>query len=128
MLSIGRSALLSTRWTLVFFSSSSLVDRRELCRRFRDELKYDVISLDYRGFGDSSGEATEAGLVKDVHFVYHWLQTRTNGRRRIYLWGHSLGAAVACQVAAQLSAEQSKHVPLQRIHSLVVQVEPWLVC
>lgn len=116
MPSIGTSVMLMTRFHSL--RNSSVAHRRELCRRFRDELKYDVIAFDYRGFGDSSGEATEAGLVTDAQFVYQWLETRTNARRRIYLWGHSLGSAVAVQVAA----DQSKHLirfPFRRVHSLV---------
>ncbi len=89
----------------------SLTDRRELCKKLRDELKYDVIAFDYRGFGDSSGEPTEAGLMKDTRFIYDWLHRLSNGKRKIYLWGHSLGSAVACQLAARLSDDESTILP-----------------
>lgn len=85
----------------------SLTARRELCNKLRDELKYDVITFDYRGFGDSSGQPTEAGLMKDARFIYNWLDQLNNGQRKIYLWGHSLGSAIACQLAARLSDKQS---------------------
>lgn len=85
----------------------SLNTRRELCKKLRDELKYDVITFDYRGFGDSSGEPTEVGLMKDARFIYDWLHRLSNGQRKIYLWGHSLGSAVACQLAARLSDGES---------------------
>ena len=78
-----------------------------MCQRLRDELKYDVITFDYRGFGDSTGEPTEYGLVKDARFIYDWLDKLSNGQRKIYLWGHSLGSAVACQLAARLSDDKS---------------------
>ena len=88
-------------------SSRSFVNRRALCEKLRTELKYDVFSFDYRGFGDSTGEPTEEGLIKDARHVYDWLQRMTDGRRRIYIWGQSLGSAVACQLAARLSDDES---------------------
>ena len=88
-------------------SSRSLPNRRALCEKLRRELKYDVFTLDYRGFGDSTGEPTEDGLIKDARFVYDWLQRMTDGRRKIYIWGQSLGSAVACQLAARLSDDES---------------------
>ena len=88
---------------------SSLFNRRVLCEKLRNELKYDVFSIDYRGFGDSTGEPTEEGILEDVHFVYNWLQNITQHQRKIYIWGHSLGSAIACQLAARLSNEQSIH-------------------
>jgi pimeloyl-ACP methyl ester carboxylesterase len=89
-----------------------LITRRGLCKRLRDELKYDVISFDYRGFGDSTGQPTEAGLVKDARFIYDWLHKLNNGQRKIYLWGHSLGTAVACQLAARLSDDESMNTSI----------------
>lgn len=88
----------------------SLFNRRGLCKRLRDELKYDVFSFDYRGFGDSTGEPSEQGLVKDARAVYDWIYHRTAGRRKIYIWGQSLGSAVACQLAARLSDDESKSI------------------
>ncbi len=106
MLLIGRRKWI-VYWKLNIFLSRSLITRRELCKKLRDELKYDVITFDYRGFGDSSGEPTEIGLMKDARFIYEWLYRLSNGQRKIYLWGHSLGSAIACQLAARLSDDES---------------------
>lgn len=77
------------------------------CSKLRDELKYDVFALDYRGFGDSTGEPMEEGLVRDARYLYDWLHNANNGTRKIYIWGQSLGSAVACQLAARLSDDES---------------------
>ncbi|CAF1001845.1 unnamed protein product [Adineta ricciae] len=86
----------------------SLFNRRGTCGKLRRELKYDVFMFDYRGFGDSTGSPTEEGLIQDARYVYDWLHNMTNGQRKIYLWGQSLGSAVACQLAARLSDDESK--------------------
>lgn len=69
-----------------------------------------MFAPDYRGFGDSTGEPTEKGLVKDVLFLYNWLQKLTDGQRPIYLWGHSLGTAIATQVAKHISIPDSNKI------------------
>lgn len=102
---IGNEEERSMEVRMSFFRS--FVNRRALCEKLRTELKYDVFSFDYRGFGDSTGEPTEEGLVKDARYVYDWLHRMTDGRRRIYIWGQSLGSAVACQLAARLSDDES---------------------
>jgi len=86
----------------------SFYTRPKLCTKLREELKYDIFSLDYRGFGDSTGDPTEEGLIRDARYIYDWLHNATNGRRKIYLWGQSLGSSVACQLAARLSNDESK--------------------
>ncbi len=85
------------------------------CKKLREELKYDVFVFDYRGFGDSTGEPTEKGLIRDARYVYDWLHNITNGQRRIYIWGQSLGSAVACQLAARLSDDESRRFHLDNI-------------
>lgn len=86
---------------------SAFFNRVRTCSKLREELKYDVFALDYRGFGDSTGEPTEEGLVRDARYLYDWLHNISNGQRKIYIWGQSLGSAVACQLAARLSDDES---------------------
>lgn len=102
---IGKT-LVSVRLTSSMRICSALTHRRELCQRLRNELKYDVIAFDYRGFADSTGESTEKDLVKDAKFIYDWLQKLNNHQRKIYLWGHAFGSAVASQLAAELSQHE----------------------
>lgn len=61
---------------------------------------YHVLSLDYRGFGDSSGEPSEAGLTTDALHLYRWAK-RHSGGGLVSLWGHSLGTGVATNTAVK---------------------------
>ncbi|XP_059373705.1 lysophosphatidylserine lipase ABHD12-like [Carassius carassius] len=67
---------------------------------------YHVLVMDYRGFGDSNGEPTEAGLCTDVLHLYHWVKARS-GNSLVCVWGHSLGSGVASTTAVKL-LEQGK--------------------
>jgi len=57
-----------------------------------------VLAIDYRGFGDSSQEVSlcETSVVEDSLAAMQWLHTW--GKKRILVWGHSMGGAIACQV------------------------------
>ncbi len=59
-----------------------------------------LIALSYRGFGGSSGEPSEQGLINDALAAYEFAAARYPARR-IVLWGESLGTAVAIALAAQ---------------------------
>ncbi|XP_023276663.1 protein ABHD12B [Seriola lalandi dorsalis] len=67
---------------------------------------YHVLSLDYRGFGDSSGEPSEAGLTSDALYLYQWVKQHSRGSL-VCLWGHSLGSGVATNAAAKLQEKGS---------------------
>uniref|UniRef100_A0A8C1SYF7 AB hydrolase-1 domain-containing protein n=1 Tax=Cyprinus carpio TaxID=7962 RepID=A0A8C1SYF7_CYPCA len=67
---------------------------------------YHALVMDYRGFGDSTGEPTEAGLCTDVLYLYHWVKARS-GNSPVCVWGHSLGSGVASTTAVKL-LEQGK--------------------
>uniref|UniRef100_A0A8C7YVK9 AB hydrolase-1 domain-containing protein n=1 Tax=Oryzias sinensis TaxID=183150 RepID=A0A8C7YVK9_9TELE len=56
---------------------------------------FHVLSLDYRGFGDSSGHPSEAGLTSDALYLQQWVKTRSGGSP-VCLWGHSLGSGSDC--------------------------------
>ncbi|KAK2896619.1 hypothetical protein QQF64_005863 [Cirrhinus molitorella] len=69
-------------------------------------LGYHVLALDYRGFGDSTGEPTEAGLTTDSVYLYHWVKERS-GNSLVCVWGHSIGSGVTTNTAVKL-LEQGK--------------------
>lgn len=62
-----------------------------------------VIAFDYRGFGDSTGFPSEAGVKQDAMFIWNWVQSVSKGRLPVYIWGHSLGSGVAVHLAKELS-------------------------
>ncbi|KAJ0008521.1 hypothetical protein NQD34_015936 [Periophthalmus magnuspinnatus] len=65
---------------------------------------FHVFSLDYRGFGDSSGDPTEEGVTKDALYLYHWVKQHSRGNQ-ICLWGQSLGTGVATNAAVRLQKQ-----------------------
>lgn len=67
---------------------------------------YHVLSLDYRGFGDSTGDPSEAGLTSDTLYLYRWAKTQSRGSL-VCLWGHSLGSGVATNTAVKIQEQGS---------------------
>lgn len=56
----------------------------------------------WRGFEASDGVPSPAALRHDLHAAWRWLRDRGVPAARIELWGYSLGATLAAQVAADL--------------------------
>jgi fermentation-respiration switch protein FrsA (DUF1100 family) len=59
-----------------------------------------LVALSYRGYGGSTGQPTEAGLINDARAAYAFAATRYPAPR-IALWGESLGSGVAVALAAE---------------------------
>ena len=65
----------------------------------------DVLLFDYRGYGDNPGSPTEQSLADDARAVWRYAtQERHVAPERIFLYGESLGGAVATRLAAELCA------------------------
>jgi fermentation-respiration switch protein FrsA (DUF1100 family) len=59
-----------------------------------------LVAVDYRGYGGSSGQPTEAGLAVDAETAYAFAAARYPAAR-IAVWGESLGTGVATALAAK---------------------------
>jgi hypothetical protein len=60
-----------------------------------------LLVVDYPGYGASGGRANEAGIYEAGALAYQALATRPGvDRERIYVYGRSLGSAVATRIAA----------------------------
>ncbi len=64
-------------------------------------LKYEVLMIDYRGYGKSNGEPSEKMLYEDAALVWDWAKGRTD-HKKIVIYGRSLGSAVATHLAADV--------------------------
>jgi len=65
---------------------------------------YNLLLLDYRGYGDSQGKPSEQGLFRDGDAAWVWLKARTEREGLpAYVLGKSLGSGVATYLAATYS-------------------------
>jgi len=94
------------RGTLLFFhgNAGNISHRLESIQIF-SRLGLDVLIVDYRGYGQSTGKPSEQGTYRDAQAAWDYL---TNVRRvapgRIVVFGRSLGGAVGAWLTAQLPA------------------------
>jgi uncharacterized protein len=64
-----------------------------------------LLAFDYRGYGESEGAPSEAGLYRDAEAAYHYLRGELRVQpERIIVFGHSLGSTVAVDLASRAPA------------------------
>lgn len=66
---------------------------------------YEVLALDYRGFGSSSGSPSTANALEDLQELTSWMNT--NRRGPYFLYGHSIGGSLATYYVATRSNQFS---------------------
>jgi uncharacterized protein len=67
------------------------------------QLGLNLLVFDYRGYGESSGRPSENGLYRDAEAAYRYLrEQRDIPPDRIVVFGHSLGSAVAVDLASRV--------------------------
>ena len=94
------------RWNL-----TGHVQRIEQLRRFG----FSVFAIDYRGFGKSDGDLPSEEMVyEDARAGWAWLTLRQPDPARRFIYGHSLGGAVAIDLAAWLSTQAPAAGPQAR--------------
>jgi len=97
----------------------------------RNKYRYDVLIMDYRGYGKSSGPRTEALLYQDAAFIYDYAAQL--GYENIIIQGRSLGSAIATHLAANRDVSQLiLETPMTRIRDVIPVLDflliykPWL--
>lgn len=61
-----------------------------------------MVVLDYRGYGESGGTPTEAGIYRDAEAAWRFLTARSEiDSARIAVYGRSIGSAVALYLATE---------------------------
>jgi len=64
--------------------------------------EYDVIMVDYRGFGKSTGKRSQKAIKHDLQFIYNKIRERVS-EEYIILYGRSMGSGFATKLASMNS-------------------------
>ena len=68
------------------------------------KLGYDILMVDYRGYGKSTGKPVERDLYKDALTVLKWSEDNIKYNKLI-IYGRSLGSAVASNLATAVTPD-----------------------
>ncbi|UJR30901.1 hypothetical protein I4U23_018411 [Adineta vaga] len=94
---------ISSTTTLLYLhgAGGNISHRLEVLRLFYENFHCNILIIDYRGFGKSSGSPTELGLYIDAQTAYDYLIYKQKiSPTNIIVFGTSLGASVAIQLVS----------------------------
>lgn len=104
---VGRSPGDGGLWVLFLHGNASTVASRmnvKHCARLV-EMGVNVLAPEYRGYNGLSGVPTEASVAEDARAAYDYLRTTERvAAERLVIFGWSLGAAIAVDLASQVEA------------------------
>ncbi len=86
---------------------------------------YDILYLDYRGYGKSGGKIEcEKQLISDAQFVYDYLKNRY-AENKIIVCGTSIGTGIAAKIASQNNPSGLiLNSPYYSLKSLIKEIVP----
>lgn len=91
--------------TLVYFhgNAANMGFRLQNAAEMYAQVGINVLMVDYRGYGSSSGTPTEKGLQRDAEAVFSFAHTHTKLKGSpLVAFGRSLGGAVGIHIASKL--------------------------
>ncbi len=78
--------------------------RAKLLAHTGGKMRYGVMMIDYKGYGLSGGQSSEAGLVEDTKKALSWLYNQGLRSDRLIMYGFSLGTCPAITIAGDASS------------------------
>lgn len=87
--------------TMLYFHGNAFnISYREYMVKMCDLLRMNILLVDYRGYGKSSGKPSSQKVLQDakvaMKFLLHYMPANM-----IYVWGESLGGSPACYVTSK---------------------------
>ncbi|RMQ50107.1 Bem46 protein [Pseudomonas cichorii] len=85
-------------------------------------LGFSILAIDYRGFGQSMGNLpSEATVYEDARIAWDRLKQLQPDPQRRLIYGHSLGGAVAVDLAAELGRDASRDDAPVQARGLIIE-------
>ena len=119
----------AARGTLLFLhgNAGNISHRLDSLRLFH-ELGLAVLIFDYRGYGESGGTPSEAGTYRDAMAAWRYLTgQRKIAAERIVLFGRSLGAGIAAELATRTRpGALIMESAFTSVPDMAAELYPWL--
>jgi fermentation-respiration switch protein FrsA (DUF1100 family) len=93
-------------WMLILHGNGENISNTARTAHYRAlrALGLNLVAFDYRGYGESEGRPSEAGLYRDADAIWSFaLDSLGADPRQIIVFGHSLGTAVAVDLASRVA-------------------------
>ena len=88
---------------LFFHGNAGNISHRLDTLKIINDLGFNVFMIDYRGYGKSSGKASENASYLDAMGAYNYLKNEKKySSEDIIIWGRSLGGAIAIDLSYRL--------------------------
>ncbi|GAA5900552.1 hypothetical protein JCM5296_005280 [Sporobolomyces johnsonii] len=98
---------------LLHANAGNVGHRLPLAKVYWDRMRCNVLALSYRGYGHSEGSPDERGICLDAQSALDYILSHPKlEKTKIWLYGQSIGGAVAIYLAAKNA---------QRVHGLVIE-------
>ncbi|GAA5882152.1 hypothetical protein JCM1840_002029 [Sporobolomyces johnsonii] len=98
---------------LLHANAGNVGHRLPLAKVYWDRMRCNVLALSYRGYGHSEGSPNERGICLDAQSALDYILSHPKlEKTKIWLYGQSIGGAVAIYLAAKNA---------QRVHGLVIE-------
>jgi len=109
-------------------NAGSLESWKGVARDFNG-LGYEVLIIDYRGYGKSSGVITEEGLYEDAKATWNFALARGVPASSIVIYGRSIGSGPAAELALHASDARALilETPFTSLLSLAKSIYPFLL-
>ncbi|XP_041987686.1 protein ABHD13 [Aricia agestis] len=91
--------------TMIFFhgNAGNMGQRLSNVSGFYHKLNINILMVEYRGYGLSEGSPSERGIYVDAQAAFDYIMQRNDiDRTKVFLFGRSLGGAVAIDLASRL--------------------------
>ncbi|WP_303319104.1 alpha/beta fold hydrolase [Flavivirga abyssicola] len=90
---------------LYFHGNGSNLPRLEKISGYFIEKGYEVLIMDYRGYGKSTGVLSEGAFYNDAQYCYNYLKAHYD-ESDIILYGRSIGTGIATFLASENNPQQ----------------------
>jgi abhydrolase domain-containing protein 13 len=89
--------------TILMFhgNAGNIGHRLPIAKYLAESNRLNVLMLEYRGYGLSTGSPDEKGLNIDAQAGLDWIRNHVKGNPKVIIYGQSIGGAVSIQLAVR---------------------------